>query len=364
MKNMVHNNAKIGITIITLLGICLLWFFMHSGKEQRSKTADFIEQHMTNTNGTLATYLQDAPATDPNVVAGREALSESLGLWMQYAVLQEDQQRFEQSLQVLETYFLSPQKYIRWKLDSSGQSDVNTNALGDDLRIIDALLKAATVWHEEKYRQVAKEITSTLHAYGQHNGYLVDFHDFERQESSETLSLVYVDLSALKGMKDNSFITEAEYDPYETLLIQMPNDGIFYPKAFQVRTREYTYDESVNLIDQLIVGLHYTETGHQPTPLIQFLKNEFLQNHQLMGRYNRETRAPDVSYESPAVYGLAILLALQCNDISWAEQMKERMLELRDQDASYQGGYVFDHNTHIFDNLFPLLAETTLNNES
>ncbi|WP_409344029.1 hypothetical protein [Paenibacillus sp. MBLB4367] len=63
-------------------------------------------------------------------------------------------------------------------------------------------------------------------------------------------------------------------------------------------------------------------------------------------------------YESPSVYGLAILLALRVNDKGWAEQLVKQMLTLRDQDPSYAGGYVFGGNTHIFDNLFALLGET------
>lgn len=364
MKKLVHNNAKTVITIIvTFLGICIIGSVLHYGKEQPSNTADFINQHMRNANGTLATYLQDAQTTDPNIVAGREALSESQGLWMHYAVMQHDQQTFDESLQLLTTYFLTPQKYIQWKLRPTGHSEVSTNALGDDLRIIDSLLKAYAVWNDEKYLNLAKEISSTLQTEGKQNGYFVDFHDFKRNESSQTLSLVYVDLSALKKMKANHLITSNEYDQYENLLLHMPNDGVFYPKSFDVYSKQYTYDESVNLIDQLIVGIHMAEAGQQPTPLIQFLKSEFEKRHQLMGRYNRQTREPDVSYESPGVYGLAILLALKGDDVQWAKQLEDQMLKLRDQDSAYKGGYVFDNNTHIFDNLFPLLAETTLNND-
>lgn len=364
MKNLVHNNAKIVISIVvSFLGISIIWFALSSDKEKPSLTEQFVEQHMRNENGTWATYLQDAPAVDQNIVAGREALSESLGLWMQYAVLQQNQFKLNESLDVLESYFLSPQKYIRWKLQPSGQSDVSTNALGDDLRIIDSLLQAYTIWKNEKYLSVAKDIVSTLRSDVQRNGYFVDFHDFKQNDSSDTLSLVYVDLSALKRMLNNRLISDAVFEQHKNLLLQMPSDGVFYPKAFQVQSKQYTYDESVNLIDQLIVGIHLTEAGQQPTELVQFLKDEFKQRQQLMGRYDRANRLPDVSYESPAVYGLAILLALECDDVKWAKQLQKRMSSFRDQDKAYPGGYVFDNNTHFFDNLFPLLAETTLNND-
>lgn len=364
MKNMVHNNAKIVISIVvSVLSIFILWFTLSSGKEKPSKVEQFIEQHMRNENGTWATYLQEAPSVDQNIVAGREALSESLGLWMQYAILQQDQSRLNESVEVLRRYFISPQKYIYWKLQPSGQSDVSTNALGDDLRIVDSLLKAYALWKDEAYLSIAKDITSTLQTEVQHSGYFVDFHDFKNKISSDTLSLVYIDISALKGMLNNGLISDSEYTQHKDLLLQMPSDGPFYPKTYQVQSKKYTYDESVNLIDQLIVGIHLTEAGKKPEELVQFLKQEFEQRHQLVGRYNLATHAPNVTYESPAVYGLAMLLAIQCDDVDWAKQLQKRMVSFRDQDKDYPGGYVFDNNTHFFDNLFPLLAETTLNTE-
>lgn len=60
-------------------------------KSAGSSTEEFITKHMTNANGTLATYLQPGTSADPDIVAGREALSESLGFWMQYAVKKRDQ---------------------------------------------------------------------------------------------------------------------------------------------------------------------------------------------------------------------------------------------------------------------------------
>ncbi|WP_245640045.1 glycosyl hydrolase family 8 [Paenibacillus dakarensis] len=325
-------------------------------------TEQFIEQHMRNENGTLATYLEPASSTDPDMAAGKEALSESLGLWMQYAVLQQDKQKFDESLTILKSYFLSPQHYIRWKLTPTGQSEVSTNALGDDLRIVDALLKAFSLWNEESYMSLAKEVSSTLQSIGMQNGYLVDFHDFKQNQSAQTLSLAYVDLSAMKGMLRNHLMQEPIFERHKNLLLDMPNDGVFYPKAYQIPSRQYVYDEQVNIIDQLIVGLHVTETGQKPAGLLAFLKREFQQHHQIMGQYTRKTRAPAVAYESPAVYGLAVMLALKCDDPQWAEQLEKRMLNLRDQNPAYSGGYVFNNNTHIFDNLLPLLAEVTLNN--
>lgn len=351
------------ILAITCISVgFVISFLLKEGnaKNPTSSTQHFIEQYMTNPNGTLASYLIDEDSVNPNFGAGREALSESLGIWMQYALEKKSPELFKMNYDILRNNFLSPRGYIIWKLQADGQSKVNTNALGDDFRIIDALLKAYDVWKQEEYLAIAKEIAVTQQEFVRNNGYFVDYHDFLINYSSNTLSLVYIDAMAMQSMKQHKLINQDIYEQHIDLLVNMPVDGIFYPKLFDTHTKQYTFDEDVNLIDQLIVGIHCLELGIKPDRLIQFLKTELDQNHKLFGRYNRMSKRASVAYESPAVYGLAILLALKSNDPIWAEQLNTQMLSLRDEDLSFIGGYVFNKNTNIFDNLIPLLAETSL----
>lgn len=353
------------ISTIAILGFSIVLGAYSKEADVKSTipyTEKFIKKHMTNANGTLATYLKPGASADPDIVAGREALSESLGFWMQYAVMRQDQALFDRSYQVLKDKFLTSEKYIVWKLEPDGQIKVNTNALGDDFRIISSLLEASKLWKKDEYLTTAREISDTLQKYVQNEGYFVDFHDFAKQESPSTLSLVYVDIGALKLMRDSQLIDPGTYEQYARMLSDMPDDGIFYPKAFDVQQLKYSFDDHVNLIDQLIVGIHYAEMGKQPTALISFLKKEFQQHKAIKGRYNRVTRAAEVSYESPSVYGLAILLALESGDKEWAKQLHKHMISLKNRDVSYSGGYVFNKNTHFFDNVLPLLAETALQN--
>lgn len=350
--------------IVISVAIVLLWrerFVM----EKVSPTVAFVEKHMTNPNGTLATYLQDAPSVRADIVAGREALSESVGLWMQYALASDNEVMFEQAYKQLQTYYVvRPDMYIAWKLDPQGKSHVATNALGDDLRIIGALLQAADRWEEGRADKLAtaSALSRTLTQRTEKQGYMVDFYDFKSGHSTDTLSLVYVDLLALQAMRDHQMLDTDAYARYEGALHKMPDDGLFYPKSMNATTKAYTYDDKVNLIDQLIVANHVMETGSKPDKLIAFLKKEFATRGKLPGQYDRITRTPAVDYESASVYGLTILLAVRSGDPNWAKQLYKHMIALRGQDAKYPGGYVFDGNTHLFDNLFPLLGETGLYN--
>lgn len=346
-----------GLLLSAALGIggCL------SYAEGKESTKSFVAKHMTNSNGTLATYLKESPSVSPEMAAGREALSESLGLWMQAAIAGNDKAAFEKSYETLDRYFTKDQSYIAWKLSPDGSLEVSTNALGDDLRIIGALLEGTGKWkgHPE-WRAKAKGLTETLLIHSQKNGYLVDFYDFAREESPDTLALAYVDLSTLKRLVQEEVLHEETYLRYHTLLQDMPDDGVFYPKSFNVVSGEYSYEASVNMIDQLMVAIHTGKTKRDQEALYQFLKQKFKQSGKLFGQYRRADRTAAVKYESPSVYGLAIQFALQQGDRPFAEQLYKRMLTFKGRDSRYPGGYVFEGNTHIFDNLLPLLGEYAL----
>ncbi|WP_018751764.1 hypothetical protein [Paenibacillus sanguinis] len=326
---------------------------------QASPTEQFIKRHMMNANGTLATFLQEGVSDTPEIPAGREALSESLGLWMQYAVLKDDKALFESGYETLKQWFVAPEGYIAWKLTEDGQSMVHTNALVDDFRIIEALYEATYKWNREAYGTLADQLSSTVTDFLLREGTFVDYYDFSLQDSGSNISLSYLNMPAMAHMVYSGELAQSVYQRHKALLKDMPNDGRFYPKSYDPVANRYTYDDTINLIDQLLVALNVVDNGGDPAPLFTFIQTEFTQRQQIMGRYSRAGQ-PVAPYESPAVYGLSILLALRLNDVEFASQLYDRMLKFRGQDHTYPGGYVFDRNTHLFDNLYPLIAEQQL----
>lgn len=346
------------LLLLVLLAIAMALYLIIANRTRESPTLSFVEQYMTNPNGTLATYLTDTKSVNPDIVAGREALSESVGIWMQIALANKDQTRFDAGLRILKDKFLSPQQYIAWKLQSDGTSQVHTNALGDDLRIEKALLDAYDLWHQTKYLNMAQTLAGTLHKSLLTGGYWVDFHDFNSNLSAHELSLVYIDIPALQSMKQHGLMDQSLLVRHTELLRQMPVSGVFYPTSFDVAKKTYTTRDDANLIDQLIIAIHLTESGEPAGTFATFLKHEWETRGKLFGRYDRQSLEPAVSYESPSVYGLALLLAMELKDQTWADELYTRMISFRDKQSPYEGGYVADGNSHIFDNLIPLLAES------
>ncbi|WP_157060108.1 glycosyl hydrolase [Saccharibacillus kuerlensis] len=312
---------------------------------------------MMNPNHTIATYLKPSVSQNPDIVAGKEALLESVGLWMAYNLKQNNQTEFDKNLNTLQSFFTAPEHYWYWKLEPDGTSQVTTNALGDDLRLLNVLLHAYDVWGNEAYLKEARLISQTLQQETAVNGYLVDYHNFADGTSAATLNLAYIDIEAFERMNFYELMDDATLQRYTSLLKSLPQDSVFYPQRYNVKTGQYESVEEVNMTEQLIAAIHVHEAGQMPTKLLDFLRQQYEQQGKIVGRYDRSSLKGTVPYESPSVYALAAMLFMDSNDSKWAGKMIERMLQFRDQDSRYPGGYVFGGDTHAFDNLFPLLAE-------
>jgi len=349
---------KIVLLLCVAAGIGTYLFFYY--QPRYTQTERFIKKHMLNPNGTLATYLVETPVISPDLAHGREALSESLGLWLEYAVENKDKALFQQNYAILRQYFFAPEGFVYWKISPEGQSDVTTNALVDDLRLVGALLAAYQLWGQAEWADTAGSIGKAVSLYLAKDNTFVDFYDRKYNKSADVLTLSYLDPRPLKRLGQLNAAEQPLYERGVAVIQAIPNDGTFFPKSYHLPSRQYAYDPVVNLIDQLLIALHRASQGIPSPELTAFLKNEFQMQGLIYGGYDRMTHEAPVKFESPSVYALAILYSLERNDTEWALALYKRMLQLQHGSGEYQGGYVSDNQTHIFDNVFPLLAEVRL----
>ncbi|MED1784521.1 glycosyl hydrolase family 8 [Brevibacillus fortis] len=326
----------------------------------------FIKEHLTNDDLTLKTNLKPATSNDPNVAKGTETLSESLGLWMLYAVEKGDQALFAQNVEIMKAYDYQ-NGWIAWKAGGENETPVTTNALVDDLRIAEALYMAGEKWGDETYIQLANEIGKSIVENQSREGLLVDFYDPNYKVASDSLTLSYLNASAVQLMEKHQQVSEELNNQVHSFLNTLPTKNGFFPFSYQMGSKEYVYHQEVNLIDQLYIGYHRAQAGMASPELWAFLKDEFARNGLLYGRYDASTKQPMVPYESPAVYSLAILTASELKDYTFARDLYERMVrqQVRRPESEYYGGYMdmSQMDTHSFDNLLPLLAERRLFNE-
>ncbi|WP_369901812.1 transcriptional regulator [Bacillus manliponensis] len=326
-------------------------------------TEKFIMRYMMNENGTLATYRLESEKGGTDIAAGREALSESAGLWLQYALDKKDQSLFDEQMKVIQSEFLDKTNIVLWKIEPSGERQTRTNALIDDLRIIEQLYRAYELYDENRYKQLADRISDAVLQYNKKGRFFVDYYDAEVKVSNETLTTSYVNPKAFFYMKKYGKITEKDYNEVIQFLADYPRHGWAFPKTYE-KDDSFTYDKEVNLIDQSYVAYHRSLAGLKSDAYLKFLKQTFEQEGKLYGRYHLESGKPAASFESPAAYGLTILYLLEEDETEFANQLYDRMKMFRNDWlwSRFYGGYVTgkEKDTHIFDNVLPLLAETAM----
>ncbi|GAE94574.1 hypothetical protein JCM21714_3745 [Gracilibacillus boraciitolerans JCM 21714] len=214
-------------------------------KNHRFSTESFIEKWFVNQNDTLATYVLEGEQEDDDLVKGREALSESLGLWMMYAVEKQDAALFGKAYSILQKSFLDKDGFIPWKLTEAGTIEVVTNALVDDLRIIEALYQAEALWEGKNYAHTANLIASYLFEHNRKEHLLTDFYDHHYQVTSDVITLSYINPDALKDMYERKLLNSETYDNMLVVLTDADVKNGFYPKSYHIGNQQYFYDRQV-----------------------------------------------------------------------------------------------------------------------
>ncbi|MFD2705604.1 glycosyl hydrolase [Salibacterium lacus] len=319
----------------------------------------FLTRWLTNENGTLATYIQEGGEEDEDEVRGREALAETLGLWMEYVYEKDDDERFDRAYSQFRRLFLAEDGFVYWKLEEDGTADVTSNALIDDIRIAGVLMKAAERWDNDYYEETAREILTFVENHNIYDGVLTDFYERRDKYAEDTITLSYIDAALLQDLAEADMLSAGPVAATGALLMDAPLSGPFYPKAYNVERGEYEYDEEVNILDQALAALHQAEAGTVSEPFLAFVETELEERGLMHGMYDLDTAEPVVSYESPAIYALLVMYAIEIGETELAETLYERMeaFQVTRRTSPYYGGYsIHDDNTHIFDNLLPMLA--------
>lgn len=351
--------------VLIIFIVSTVWIFQNiirkegldEGKPIILPVERFIIQHLLHDDGTIRTNVELQDGSEL-------ALSESLGLWMEYLAEKEDSLRFKDAYDTLINKFLLKEGVIAWKIEVD--EIANTNALIDDMRIMKALFLEGERTGNKDYIETATKIAKSIVMYNRHGEHFVDFYDTDHRYANEEITLSYLDIEGFRYLSKYELISEESIKVLERFMIEIPSNNGFFPKSYRVVTHTFQFDEMINLIDQVYTAIHLEKAGATTDEFYEWLKEEFYKENLLYGRYDRETKKRSVEYESASVYALTILYSLEKNDTRFAKDVYERMLtmQVHNQESQYYGGYVTSENvTHSFDNLFPLIAERKLFDE-
>lgn len=317
------------------------------------QNAQFIDTYLIK-QGWLQTDLNDNKGV---------YLSESIGLWMQYLLMIDDKQRFEEQAKILMDYFITKDSLISWRY-SKGQAS-QTNALIDDFRIMLALNKASEMWNKKKYKKLATAIGKSIVTFQLKSGTFIDFYDGDSSNNSLTLS--YLDPAAILFLQQEKILTSEQATVNMNLLKEIPMQSGWYAQRYYPSEHRFEYDQEINLIDQYYIAYHRTLADLPIDEMIIFTKQMLTQYGKLYGRIKADSKQFTVNYESPAVYALAYMAMERAGEQKLAQQLLLNMKQLKvnDSKSKYFGGYIdiSTLQTHFFDNILPLLAEAGTGNE-
>lgn len=314
------------------------------------QTEAFIVEHLLHTDGTVRTNFTGKPGSE-------QVLSESMGLWLEYLGYKEDDNQFAATVSTIEDVFLMGNKLVTWEIDNGEKA--TTNALIDDLRIIEALFREGERVDRLDYIQLAEEMSRAILKFNYQEGHFVDFHDTLYDYSNEELTLSYLIPDALRFMVKYEIFSEDDFNQFISFMEDIPLNNGFYPKTYDTKNNVFYYDDIINLIDQLYTAIHLEQSDVKTDDFFAWLKKTFAKENKLYGRYERETKQKAVDYEAAAVYGLTILYSLEKSDEIFAQKVYEQMIKMQSDVTPYVGGYVDKGmaSTHAFDNLISLIAE-------
>ncbi len=320
--------------------------------EAQEKAVRFIQNHFVYKRGVIKQFNPELKKQN------EEYLSETLGLWMLYLVESDRKALFEDQTHYLKNYFTAPTGWVYWRIE---KDQVNScNATLDDLRIAYALKLAGKKWKNKQHTQLAHQIAITLKTLNLRDNYLVESYcENPTPDVSDLVDLSYLDLVAMEALVPFDKDWSAVLYRSQKLLYEGKTKVGFYYDKYVVSQNKYTLQDQ-NLINQLICAINEEHLGQSSKEFYDFLKKEYLQKGRVLGRYHPLTAKALVDYESPAVYGLFLSLAVMHDDRELAEKLKELILKKQNTDGSFGVApfEAFDHvliltalnhyQTHVF----------------
>lgn len=281
---------------------------------------EHVEKHYSTAEGLIHAYPEDQDS---------DYLSESVGLYLDYLLLAEDEQTFHEQYQLLKEHFVETEDdafFVRWRLNE----EASTNALIDDIRIASALERGAELFGNKKYAELAATLNKTISAVQQHEGYTVDFYDWSLSLPAERLTLSYLNKSNAISEKSIGLLKNTD------------DSRVFFPEYYDTAQKKYMNNEEVHLIDQLLIALNREKTGQHSGLFLSWIKEEWTSEHKLFGRYDRETRESTVDYESLAVYYYLHAYLSLMEEEAMADEVVQRAKDIATEDMLSQAHF-FDY---------------------
>ena len=307
------------------------------------ETFQKIKSKWMGEEGQVYTEMKSRKSSHPS---GHDVLSESMGIMLEYAVLQKDKELFNQT----ELYLQQKQErdhIYSWYVTEDGKQ-ADANALLDDFRIYNSFSQANDLWGEKE-----EELALLSDGILKHNskkGELYSFYDFFQKTPGKEISLNYVDFQTLGLLEKQN---EA-FSPINNKMKQIVEEG-YISDSFPLYYVSYNYKKGTYSLDDLhtaealLTLYHLAQVENMKETSREWLRDQ-LSGNGLYAKYGIDGNVvPGYEYESAAVYAIAAMIGIEENDSDIYTKAILRMELLMQQNTDAE-------NMRVFDLLMPMMA--------
>jgi len=371
------NHTRQITAVITIIVLCLISYSYYTlclkkpykdlnikwkklpAQPEEALCLNFIKASLSGKTGIFTNFLYDDKINE--TATGHQILSESEGLIMLYAVLGGNKDLFDEHFNIVRGMVLD-NGVIAWRMGAKGEMLTKSSASIDDLRIIRALIYADDRWGDRKYNCFANKLVRRAKKYELAKDRLVDFYDGESKIKANTITISYIDLYTMKILAQKDDAWENAFKKGLNIINNafVSENVPFFRKSYNYKTKSYSSENKINMIDYLNTLLHLSEVDLCPQAAVKWLKSQMKIGNALFNEYYISSAMPASSLESPASYAIACRIAVNIEDEELYKLMKEKLLMFQVTDASSPiYGAFGDAKTlevYSFDNLQALLA--------
>jgi len=316
-------------------------------------TDAFMRKRLMNGEGRVsARFTLDV---NGRVVPADEALSESQGLVMRYALGQGDQALFDLAYGYVRSS-MSVNGLAAWRRKSGALDDVNATA--DDLRIAGALYDAQAAW--SGYNEELDARTSALAGRILRDGYPVDYAFLRSDERAPAMTLCYGDLLTLRKLASGTAAFAGVADGVRGLILggRLSEAFPLYYTRYDFESARYDGDE-IHTAEAMLTLLHLAQDGALPDSTREFL-TRWVGEGPVYARYTAQgSPVSGYLYESTATYAMMVMIGCTLHDDALIRSALYRMERLRTfRPKGANGAYAFagEADNYAFDTLYALLA--------
>lgn len=323
--------------------------------KQTQALVRFIRDNLLTKKGIYTDTITDVNSENSNLATGKELLTESSGMWLQYLAVSDSKSSFKNFYKNTKATFWKNNQF-NYRYDSNTHKLTNVNATLDDLRIVRAL-----IMYDQKHKTnyYSQDITNIYHSLKKtviKDGVILDYYDPIFKKGADSSSLAYYDLNTLNALEQ----TESDRREYKQQVKvvkegYLSDDFPLYASNFNVNSRIYSSDD-LNTSEALEVLLHLAQIDQLKKTSKRWLI-EKIETKSLFNSYS--IQGTPMNHEtSVANYALAAQIFKVLDDTEHYQAAMAIVWQNQVQTGKYQGGLGDKKNEQFYsyNNLNALIA--------